>query len=404
LELWQVFETKTEMKLSVFQEHIRNLAILPQSESLVVSCYLTLDQGHVKDNRAYDQRIMDLRTAVDQRYLVELDQSLEWIQTFLEKKLKINSNGIAIFARAGEKKFFLPLEFEASLPNLIFVDTVPDIYHLIEMKETFHRYVVMICSEKFVRIVGLNFGKVTENLWHERPELQKRVGREWSREHYQDHRKNNLHKFIREKIKILEDLISSNGYSKLVLAGKPEMTAYVRSILPKHIAGKLIDVIRLSAEAKPQDIIDTTIESFIEQEQRESNSLVELLMKEIRTDGLGVIGTASSLRRLYWGQVDILLLADDYKPQLGLVCENCRKLKLSGDRSTICSRCSNGKLIEFNIKEEMVRLAARNGSTVEVIRMNQTLSEVGGVGCLLRYRIPDMDVSNRELHNWSMSV
>ena len=38
---------------------------------------------------------------------------------------------------------------------------------------------------------------------------------------------------------------------------------------------------------------------------------------------------------------------------------------------------------------EMVRLAEREGCEIEVAECNETLGLLGGVGCLLRYRLPE---------------
>jgi stalled ribosome rescue protein Dom34 len=40
----------------------------------------------------------------------------------------------------------------------------------------------------------------------------------------------------------------------------------------------------------------------------------------------------------------------------------------------------------MNLKEEMARLAAQQGCTVEVVANSKALTDMGGVGCLLRYR------------------
>ncbi len=54
---------------------------------------------------------------------------------------------------------------------------------------TYHRFVVVITTLDSVRILGVNCGTVTETLWSDRPELRSHMGREWTKEHYQSHRK-----------------------------------------------------------------------------------------------------------------------------------------------------------------------------------------------------------------------
>ena len=375
------------MELSVLQKHVRKLAILPETESLVLSCYLTLEQGRPKERKAVDQRIHSLRKTVAGRNQRDLEAVLEWIEAYLENELRPYSRGVAIFARAGEKRLFLPLQFRVPLPNWIVADSVPNLYHLIEMKDTYERYVVMISSENSIRIFGVNLGAVTEKLWRERSELRKRVGREWSKEHYQDHRKDTVRRFIREKIRILDRQVSAGGYTRLILAGNPAMTERVKAALPQHLREKLIDVVRVSTEAGTSDVVRATIGSFIEHEQRESHTVVEQFVKEIHSDGLAVIGTEACLQALQWGQVDTLLLNGGYKPELGWTCNDCGRMRVSKNEPVVCKECGASTLREFNIKEEMVRLAERNSSTIETVKESEILNELGGVGCLLRYRV-----------------
>ena len=58
------------------------------------------------------------------------------------------------------------------------VGSTPNIFHLVELKDTYDRYVVMISIEESARILEIHLGKVTEELWRERPELRQRLGRE----------------------------------------------------------------------------------------------------------------------------------------------------------------------------------------------------------------------------------
>ena len=143
----------------------------------------------------------------------------------------------------------------------------------------------------------------------ERPELRKRVGREWTKEHYQNHRKERTGRFIKEKIKILEQLMSAGGYAHLILAGHPTITTRVRSEFPKHLPEKLIDVVPASGKTSVSDVVEATLASFIEQEEKESRAAAEEIERQIRTGGLAVTGAGPSFLALKRGRADILVLA-----------------------------------------------------------------------------------------------
>ena len=147
----------------------------------------------------------------DQKF--DFEQNLSSIEQYLENNIAPQTKGVAIFTRGGSKPFFKALQFEVALPNKVTLDTIPHIYDLVLMKDTYHRYVVLITTNAMARIVEVCVGSVTKELWSEQPELRKRVGREWTKEHYQSHKKNRSKKFIKEKISILEKLMERENHT-----------------------------------------------------------------------------------------------------------------------------------------------------------------------------------------------
>lgn len=377
------------MELEKLQIHIGNLVTLPETTSPVISCYLTLEKGRLKDRNRFVERIRSLEQGLSNHTKGDFKEAIAQIEKYLTAELLPDAQGAAIFSRAGNDPFFLPLQFRVPLPNWVAVDTMPNIYHLVELKDTYHRYIVMISTEEEARILEVNLGAVTEELWKHRPELRKRVGREWTKTHYQNHRRARTQKFIKEKIKILEELMSAGGYAHLILAGHPTITERVRNRLPKHLEEKLIDVLPVSGKTPISDVVEATIASFIEAEEKESRAAVEDLAQQIYRGGLAVVGTVPSFHALKQGQVDTLVLAKAYAPDPELVCSKCDVLVSKTDTPDTCPHCGSTSLKTINIKEAMVRMAEKYGCTIEVVDHSDILMRFGGVGCLLRYRLPE---------------
>jgi len=377
------------MELEKLQIHMSILATLPETNAPVISYYRALENGRLKDRNVFDERIRSLEKGLSDQTRRDFEEALAQIETYLTAELLHDAKGAAIFSRAGNDPFFLPLQFRVSLPNWIAVDTMPNIYHLVELKDNYHRYIVMISTEENARILEVNLGSVTEGLWKQRPELRKRVGREWTKEHYQNHQRDRTQKFLREKIEVLKKLMSSGGYAHLILAGHPTITKRVRSKLPKHLEEKLIDVLPASGKTPVSDIVDATIASFIEAEEKESRAAVEKLERQIYSGGLAVVGTGPSFQALRRGQVDMLVLTKEYAPDLELVCSKCGIIDSKTERPDTCPLCSSTKLKNLDIKEAMVRMAEKHGCTIEVVDQSDILMRFGGVGCLLRYRLPE---------------
>ena len=377
------------MKIQSLQEHVLTLATLEESDEPVISCYLNLETGVGPARRVLDQRVRLLRKSLPAAQRGAFEQALDRIEIYLAAGLRSESLGVAIFSRGGDQDFFLDLQFRVPLPTWIAVNSTPNIYHLVELKDTYDRYVVVLANEHNTRILEVHLGSITEALWTERPELRERVGRGWTQEHYQSHRRERSNQYANEIAQFVDGVMSKGGYSHLILAGTPKMTTLLRTALPKRLASKLIDVVPASANDRTSDVVAATLASFIEEEQQESLAAVERLQKEICRHGLAVTGARASLHALKCRQVDLLVMATEFVPELAWICAGCDTTEVQQARPAVCPNCGSAKTHELDVKEELVRLAELAGCGIEIVHDSEILMSMGGVGCLLRFLSPD---------------
>jgi len=379
-------ERKNIVKLEELKTHIKVLAGLTETEAPVISCYLDL----TAKNPSYRQAL-ELRTTLLHANLKK--EALDAVKQFLDHDLVDGMSGAAIFARGGKKQFFLPLQFQVSLPTWISVDTVPSIYHLVEMKDTYHRYVVLLSTRNSARIYEVNLGEVTRRLWVQHPELRKRVGREWTRLHYQNHRHERGRQFIKEKIEVLDRLMSEGGYGHLILAGDQRRIAEVRNLLPKRLMSKLFDAVSVSGKAEIDDVVATTLSAFIAEEERESGAMVETLLNAFYKHELAAFGPDICLQTLLRKQADVLVIAKECNAGLARYCETCGWAATGDPLPDVCAECGATSLRECKAREELVRLAELSGCQIEFVGKSHAhaLDSFEGVGCLLRYAFPVME-------------
>ena len=88
------------------------------------------------------------------------------------------------------------------------------------------------------------------------------------------------------------------GYTHLILTGGPKITESIRLALPEDLTDKLVDVITASKCDQQTDIMMATLSSFIEHEKQESRSVVEDLIKGLRSQNLAVADSADTLTAL----------------------------------------------------------------------------------------------------------
>jgi hypothetical protein len=373
------------MDLKEIQNQIRTLAVMKETDSVVISCYLNLQKGGVANRNFFQNRVGLLRKILTKSQSNGFEEAIARICDYLDKELIPEFGGTAVFARGGEEPFFLPLQFQVPLPDWIAVGAFPNVFHLVELKDTYHRFVILISTEEKARIIEVTLGEVTQELWGEHPELQERIGRGWSKEQYQRHRLHHTERFIKEKIEILEKLMAKGGHKHFILAGNPRRTSQIVRSLPRHLAEKLVDTVQISDGDQLSDIVKMAVTMFVEVEEQESRAVVERLMDEIHTNCLGVAGISDTLRALQCGSVDILVIAKDFEAEPGWRCGNCRYVGEKYGQSANCSECGAKETEETELREEMIRLAEKYGCQVEVVNHSDRLMQFQGIGALLRY-------------------
>ena len=375
------------MELEQLRETIRALVCLRETADPVISCFLTFDEKVLTHERAHEESVESLRRSFTGEAARLFEEALRPIERFLTARVSLDTRGVAVFSRAGSEPIFVPLQFHVPLPTWIAADTLPNVYHLIELKDTYHRYVVLNISENYARIIAVNLGSATLDLMERRPDLRERLCREWSREHFESHRADRTRRFLRTIVETLEKIVSQRGYGHLILAGRPAMTARIKRLLPPLLAAKLVGAVPASGQASSSDLVTSTLVQFVKAEQSESRQAVLDLERRLHRGGLAVAGPGPSFRALERGQAETLLLAANYDQAPVWSCRSCGSERIARERPQKCKRCGAPVFSELNPKEVMIRLAERSGCEIELVQQNGALHRLGGVGCLLRYRL-----------------
>ena len=294
------------------------------------------------------------------------------------------ASGVAIFARSTfGGSFMLPMQFSAPLPNWIAANPTPNIYHLVELKDNYHRYVVLLAMPDRARILEVNLGAATTQAWITRSELGTRGGSESTRSHYQNHQAHRGDRFMHEKIVVLEQQMRAGGHTHLILAGDAEITDPIRLALPNDLVDKLVDVIPSSERDQQADVVMATLSSFIEHEEQESWSVAEGLIEGLRSHNLAVVGSAAALDALHRGEVDTLVMTSSYQPDPGWTCTECKAFGTETP-TPLCAKCGEPYVRPMDVREALLRLAGQLERPVEMVEHSDALLSLGGVGCLLR--------------------
>jgi peptide subunit release factor 1 (eRF1) len=140
----------------------------------------------------------------------------------------------------------------------------------------------------------------------------------------------------------------------------------LRDQMPQHLAERIIDEANLPTGSNQPLVVEKTLESLQKHKEETEREKVEELIGEWRAGGLGVVGLEEVRKALEIGQVDELLIV------------------------------SPGQQLEAEIADELVTKARQTSASVTVVEDASLLEHVGGMGALLRYRVPGIQASKNQ--------
>jgi peptide subunit release factor 1 (eRF1) len=176
---------------------------------------------------------------------------------------------------------------------------------------------------------------------------------------YQRHTENfHLH-HAKEVVDVVARLVRDEGIEQIVIAGDDLIVPLLREQLPKDIAERVVDVVKLDIRAPQREVLDTTLAALREKDAQTDSERVEALLDAYRAGGLACVRVGNVRKAFELGQVDELLIAA--APNV-----------IDGPDGTA---------------DDLVAQAARTSAKVRVIEEASLLEPVGGVGAFLRFKL-----------------
>lgn len=378
-------EVRRAMEIAQVQTCLRALLTVEEDDAPTISAYLPVPE--TRPAGLNERRIQELRKLFPSEKLDLLDGPLDQLAHFYTHELHCSSRGAAVFARGGSHPFFIALPLSVPVPERLSFGPTPDVYQLVELKDSFHRYIIAIATDYSTRILQVNVGPITRQVWAERPKLRERIGRGWTREHYQDHRWEGSSRFLAEKVQLLEQLTAARDNTHLVLAGEAQRVARLRAALPQAVLDKVVDLAAAPLNARTLQVVEATVAWFVQHEIVSPDPISELL-GAVERAGPVVLGTSAVVESLRSRRADMLVMLRQYQPGPGWGCPHCGWLDACAARPRACGGCQCDDMQPQNLDTLMLKLATEQALKVQLVRESEPLAALGGVGCLLRHATP----------------
>jgi len=379
-------------------EQLERLAAFEPAPYPVVSLYLNTQPGqHGRDqHQAFIRKELKGRgrtypaNSPDRE---SLDRDLEKIGRYLETELRPSSNSVAIFAcSAGE--LFDAIQLAAPIEqHSLYIGDRPHLYPLARLESQYPRYAALITDSNSARIMVFALGQLVAEREVKNVKTRDTSQGGWSQARYQRHIANiHLH-HLKEVIDTLERVVREEGITQILLSCDEASLPLIRDQMPKHLAEKIVDQMRLGAHATAAEVLQKSLEAMQRLNARTDREKVEAAIDAYRAGGLGIVGPEDTLAALIKGQVEELLITANMQRLQGMPAgapvgsANDTALAEPAILTVSAGEPAETQPEVVRLADELITKAKQTSARITFIEDPGLLSGYGGIAALLRFRI-----------------
>src|SRR3954453_8474418 len=374
---------------TLLQEHFDRLVAFPPTTFPVLSLYLNAEPNqHGQDDvdrflrreLAARGRTYEPHSADRESY----DKDVERIQSWVRENLRPSANGVAIFACAGQDDFFEAIQLDAPVKeHRLYVYNQPQLYELARVTDSYPRYAAVVLDSQLARIFVFALGSTVGEAQVEGAPVNRHQAGGWSQARYQRHVDTLRQQHAKDTVAALDRIVREEEIGHIVVAGDEVMVPAFREELPQHLRDKLVeDVLRLDITAPEHEGLRATLEAMKSEDRREDADKTRRAIEGYRAGGLGVAGLGPTFAALIRGQVDDLLISEEFElrhqepvPRNSPEIPPELAIELPEEQETV------------DLADELVTRAKATGANVSFIENPTYLAEVDGVAGILRFTL-----------------
>jgi peptide subunit release factor 1 (eRF1) len=380
---------ETSQLTTAIDDHLERLLRFEPGALPVVSLYLNTQA----DKHGRDYYVPFLRKELAGRVRTwpantaerkSLDEDVTTIETWIGSDLKPSANGVAIFACSGAG-LFEAVQLNAPLDeHRLYIYNQPHLYHLARLDDEYPRYAALITDANSARIFVFGLGEILESEQVKGKKVQRVKVGGWSQARYQRRVQNAHQNHSKETVDALDRIVRQEGVQHIILAGDPQIMPVVQGEMPKHLADKVVDTLKLDLKAADHEVFDATLARMQKEDAKTDVEKVERLMAAYRSRGLACVGPQDTLEALANGQVDELLIStalEQSHPE-----EEPIEAILAPEVPDSSGDTDSDEPRQVLIADLLVTKAKQTDARVSFIQDAALLAEIDGVGAFLRWR------------------
>jgi peptide chain release factor subunit 1 len=382
------------------KDQLERLAAFEPVPYPVVSLYLNTQPGQtgrdqfqtfVKKefaarSRTYPQGSTDRRS---------LETDFDRISRFLENELDPSANGVAVFACA-EAGLFETVQLTAPFAeHWLYIGDQPHLYPLARVESMYPRYAALLADTNSARILVFATGELVAQEEVRGVKTKRNAQGGWSQARFQRHIENFHVQHVKEVVEALEKIVQRENITEIVVAGDEVVLPLLREQMSKPLAEKIVDQVRINANAPLEQVIKTSLDAMKRVHQLTERDKVEAAIGAYRAGGLGVVGPEDTLEALLKGQVDELLItarvrelqpvgssaaARAIASLQGVLPESAVQPVAAGEAAAVATAT-------VRLADELITKAAQTSAKITFVEDPELLAPYNGVAATLRFII-----------------
>jgi len=333
---------------------------------------------------------------------------VERISRYLDQELDPSAHGVVIVACSAQGMFeAVPLALPVA--TSIKLGALPALSELARVEDDYPTYAVLLADQ---HDATLSF--VTHATTHERVELQstdyprRQQQGGWSQRRFQARAEERVEAFARDIAEETRKALDGLRVDMLILAGDEVITSALDASFHQTVKDRIIGTLRLDIRTGEPELLEATLPVAAQAAREREAASVQRLRDAIGAGEYGAGGAEDVLAALQAGQVENLVMADDFQgmgwadfafPVYG-VGDRPATHPLGGD-------CAD--IVAVNLREALTYLALTTGAKIDIIHSAapvpgdepesdaerdlvesrlppaSALDELGGVGAVLRF-------------------
>lgn len=379
-------------------EQLDRLAGFEPAPYPVVSLYLdTRPNQHGRDqHQGFTRKELKARSRTYPSNSPEresLDKDIDRITRFLESEVDPSANSVAIFAcSAGE--LFETIQSAGVIPqHALHIGDRPHLYPLARLESQSPRYAAVVTDTNSAHILVISAGELVAEREVKNVKTRWTSQGGWSQARYQRHIENFHLQHVKEVVDALDRLVRDEGITHILISCDEVILPVLREQLPKPLAEKVVDHIRLEAHAAAAEVLKVSMQAMNRINAKTDREKVDAAIGAYRAGGLGVVGPQDTLAALIKGQVEELLITADMQRMrpvpVGTVVGRGKEASVS---EPVLEAVAAGEPAEappetVRLADDLIARAKQTAARITFIEGPELLSEYGGVAALLRFKI-----------------